>query len=405
MTGRPRALGNRYQRWRRVLRWSQAAVVLGLPFLRVGGESALRFDPATLRLHVFGAHLWIDELFLVLLGALALTLAFLLVTVTLGRVWCGYACPQTVLSDLTAPLERWRKKGVVWAAAAVLVLALASAVVAADLVWYVVPPGRFFADLAAGRLGPVTAGSWAALGLLVFVDLAFWRQRFCVAACPYAKLQGALFDRHTLIVAYDEKRASDCIDCGACVRVCPTGIDIREGLQAACIACAACIDACTPIMARLRRPPELVGYFHGEPGRPRRLGRPAVLALGAATLLALAGTVAASGTRAPLEVVVSAASQVAPRHGGRGGTVNAFLVALENHGDRPLDVQMSLVTGGRRAGLRPAGVTLAPGEHRRILVTAEVPGLAAGRHPAELVAETPGTRLASPVSFVVPEGP
>ena len=121
------------------------------------------------------------------------------------------------------------------------------------------------ARLAGGRLGPVLSSSWAALGAGLFVDLAWVRQVFCATVCPYAKLQGVLLDGGSLVVAYDRARAADCVDCGACVRVCPTGIDIRDGLQVQCIACAACVDACAPVMARLRRAPGLVGYFLGEP--------------------------------------------------------------------------------------------------------------------------------------------
>ena len=126
------------------------------------------------------------------------------------------------------------------------------------------------------------------LGAILFLDLGFVRGRFCATTCPYAKLQGVLFDRSTLVVAYDERRDAECIDCLACVRVCPTGIDIRDGLQAECIACAQCVDACAPILAKFGRP-TLVDYFWGAPGGRPRFLRPVVLALGAASLLAVGG--------------------------------------------------------------------------------------------------------------------
>ncbi len=134
------------------------------------------------------------------------------------------------------------------------------------------------------------------LGVTLFLDLGFVRARFCATACPYAKLQGVLFDRATLVVAYDERRDAECIDCLACVRVCPTGIDIRDGLQAECIACAQCVDACAPILARFGKP-TLVDYFFGAPGERPRLLRPVVLALAAASILAVGGTVAGRRAR------------------------------------------------------------------------------------------------------------
>ncbi|HYQ81279.1 MAG TPA: 4Fe-4S dicluster domain-containing protein [Anaeromyxobacteraceae bacterium] len=398
------AAGGRIRRWRRVAEVAQGALVLGLPFVRVGGESALRFDVPTLRLHFLGTALWMDEFFLVLAGTLFLALAFLWATLAFGRLWCGWSCPQTLLSDLTAPLDRWRRRGGARAAAAVLGLAAVSALVGANLVWYFVSPTQFARELAAGTLGPVAAGSWAVLSAVVFLDLVFLRARFCATACPYARLQGALFDRHTLVVAYDRRRDQDCVDCGACVRVCPTGIDIRHGLQMECIACGDCIDACQPIMRKLSRAPDLVAWFWGEPGAPRRLLRPGVLALGGAAAAALLLTGAAAAARSALDLVASPASQFAPRLFPDGRAVNAYTVALENRGREPMVVRLALDAPGAEARVRPAQVPLAPGEHRRLTVLAEA-RLGPGTVQAELRAEGERARASRQVPFVVPEAP
>jgi cytochrome c oxidase accessory protein FixG len=431
-------------RARRIAGAAQALLWLGLPFVRVGGESALRLDVPGGRLLAFGASYRIDELFVVLAATFVLTAALLLVTVLFGRVWCGWSCPQTVLGDLTAwaaarlhapvhperpstpgagaPYARDDRGGRGAAAksrgAAVLIVAAVSAVFSASVLWYFVPPADFFARLAAGALGPTLGGTWAILGGALFFDLVLVRARFCATTCPYAKLQGVLFDRHTLVVAYDARRAADCVDCKACVRVCPTGIDIRDGLQAECIACGACIDACAPIMAKLRRAPDLVGWFFGEPGTPRRLLRPGAVALGvalAASMALLSGWVAG---RSGLALGATALDGFAPRRTPDGEVVNVYAVSLENRRGAAVEVALALDAGGGAASLRPERVSLAPGERRslRVVASARVPAVA-GPVPATLRAEiirqrqdgrsdagTPD-RVDVALSFFVPEVP
>jgi cytochrome c oxidase accessory protein FixG len=402
-------IGGKWRRRRRLAGAAQALVALGLPFLSVGGESALRLDVPAGRLHAFGAAFAIDEAFVVLAATLLLTAAFLLVTLVLGRVWCGWACPQTVLGDLTSwvvPERRARPRS--WRRPLGFVaVAVVSAVVAADLVWYFVPPGEFFRRLAAGALGPWVAGSWAVVFAVLFLDLAFLRATFCATACPYAKLQGVLFDRSTLVVAYDVRRDEDCVDCGACVRVCPTGIDIRDGLQMECIACAECIDACAPVMAKLRRAPDLVGYFPGEPGRPRRRLRPGVVALGAATAASAALLVGVLVTRAMLDLSAVRELGFAPRRTPDGLAVNAYSVALENHGRAPVTVALALAASGGAVAVRPEAVPLGAGERRQVRVLASARGLPPGEAEARLTAEARRgdevvARRTQPVPFLVP---
>jgi cytochrome c oxidase accessory protein FixG len=378
----------------------------------VGGESALRLDVPAGRLHAFGASFAIEESFVVLAAALVAVFGFLWATLVLGRAWCGWSCPQTVLADLTswvvperrARPRRWRRP-LGFAAAA-----LVSAAIAAGLLWYLVPPPEFLGRLLAGRLGPVLGGSWAVLGGLLFADLAFLRQTFCATACPYARLQGVLLDRDSLVVAYDRTRAADCVDCGACVRVCPTGIDIRGGLQMQCIACAACIDACQPIMRKLRRAPDLVRYSLGEPGPARasrrRLLRPAALALSAATALSAAMLAGVVLRRGPLEMQVRPESAFAPRRAEGGRVLSAISVDLENRTRAPLLVSLSLQAEAAEVALRPERLELSPGERRHLRVLASARALPAGGARGRLVAEgRQAGRLVGRESAEVPLSP
>ncbi len=393
--------------WRRIAELAQAGVVLGLPFVTVGGESALRFDVPTLRLHFFGAAIWIDELFVVLAATLAALFAFLLVTLAFGRLWCGWACPQTALVDLTAFLHRARRKGGARAAGAYLAVAAASMLVAANLLWYFVPPLEFVKGLRAFSSSPVVNGAWLVLGGIVFADLAFWRHQFCATTCPYARFQGALLDRSSMAIAYDTRRDDDCIDCKACVRVCPVGIDIRHGLQAACTSCGACIDACAPIMARLKRPAKLVGYFFGAPGTPVRWLRPGVVALSVLTVASLALTVAVAQGRSDLELTVTSSGEAPARRLPTGESHHQVGIALENRGRDPLRVVLSLNAPGVEATLRPDALVLAPGEDRRIVVSVMARGVAAGTvTSARLTARAAahdGVRVDRTVALVAPE--
>jgi polyferredoxin len=346
-------------------------VFVGLPFVSVGGESALRFDVPTLRLHVFGASLFINELFLVLTSVLGLTFLLLWVTVVYGRIWCGWLCPQTALTDLTERHDRAGFPARPGPAAHLLTAAL-SLLVGAATVWYFVPPPEFFRGLAAGTLHPVAAGSWAAVSLLTWLNLLFVRERFCATICPYAKLQGVVFDQHTLAIAHDRGRADECIDCKACVKACPVGIDIRTGLQVACVSCAACVDACERVLGRRGRP-SLNGYFFGGPGGRSRLLRPASLALGAAAAVFLALTLTLALRREPFGVTVLPNPSLPARLDREGQVIAAYFLALENRGPRPITLALAANHPAGPARVTPAAVEVAPGEHRRVAVYTVAP--------------------------------
>ena len=355
------------QPWRRLVEALQGLIILGLPFLKIRGESALRFDIPTLRLHFFGVSLWMEEFFLVLIALIFFTFLVLLVTLMLGRIWCGWACPQTVIVDYTRFMDRAKKKGVVYKAMAYAATLGVSVIVAANLIWYFVSPYEFFGRLLSLSLGPVIWGFWIVLTAVLFLNFVFLRQRFCATVCPYAKLQSVLYDSGTLLIAFDPRRKEECINCMACVRTCPVGIDIRQGMNAACINCAECIDECTRIMSAKEKK-SLIGYFFGLPGETGKILRQNVVLVGALTLASLVFLLSLSFSRTALDMTVLPNYDFAPRITESDSAVNSYLLSIENRGKRDLELRISVSGEGNTVRITPEKVSMKAGEYRRIPV-------------------------------------
>ncbi|HIG73313.1 MAG TPA: cytochrome c oxidase accessory protein CcoG, partial [Bacteroidetes bacterium] len=274
----------RFWRRRQILGWALIALFVALPIVKIKGKPAVLLDVAAREFTLFGTTFYpTDTLFLMLFGISALV-SIALLTALLGRVWCGWGCPQTVyLEFLFRPIERliegkenvrqrrdarkdltwdkaWRK-GAKWTVYLAISAALAHVFVSYFVGW---------SDLIRWMTGPPTE-HWgyfllmAGTTALVAFDFGVFREQMCTIACPYARFQSVLMDEESMIVSYDPTRGEprgrgksrmtkdgqplgDCVDCFACVRTCPTGIDIRDGIQMECIACTQCIDACDSIM-------------------------------------------------------------------------------------------------------------------------------------------------------------
>ncbi|MGG7606155.1 cytochrome c oxidase accessory protein CcoG [Massilia sp. BKSP1R2A-1] len=336
----PREIEGRYASLRWACVWLTQLLFYGLPWISMNGRQAVLFDLASRKFYLFGLVLWPQDF--IYLAALLILCAYglFLVTAVAGRVWCGFACPQTVYTEIFLWIERrfegarsarirlarqpWtlekiaRKGGkhVAWLAVALWT--------GFTFVGYFTPVRELGSGVAGLTLGPWES-FWVLFYALATYGNAGWlREQVCKYMCPYARFQSAMFDKDTLIVTYDAARgeprnprqtapgAGDCIDCSMCVQVCPTGIDIRKGLQYECIGCAACVDACNGVMDKVKRPRGLIRYATENalaqrftPARVRRrVLRPRVLVYTA--VLAILGTamVTSLALRNPLKLDV-----------------------------------------------------------------------------------------------------
>ncbi|MEN8719432.1 MAG: cytochrome c oxidase accessory protein CcoG [Oceanococcaceae bacterium] len=384
------------------LRVLTAVTLLGvfylLPWLSWDGQPLLLFDLPARRFHVFGLTLVPQDMVL-LTGLLIISaLGLFLFTSLAGRLFCGYACPQTVWTESFMWIERlvegdrharmqrdkapwvarnlWRKslKHALWI--------LLAAWTGISFVAYFVPIQTLLADLSRAELGGWPLFWSAFYGFATWGNAGFMREQVCRYMCPYARFQSAMFDRDTLIIAYHELRgeprkslarrteqtAGDCIDCKLCVQVCPTGIDIRDGLQYECIACAACVDACDSVMDRIGKPRGLVRYSSAnrDAGGRFHFLRPRVLGYGLVLTIVIGVWAAALFGRSDLQMVVIGDRQSLVRQLADGQRENIYTLRLTNKSGQARALRLEVVdAAGRPVRVQPDRFALGPSESAR----------------------------------------
>ncbi len=336
------------------------AFYVALPWIPIHGHPAVFLDIEHREFFLFGASFNAQDIWMMVFVLTGAAFGLVYATALLGRAWCGWACPQTVFLEgifrkverlIEGPREKRMRRNAggwtfdrLWRKLLVHTLYLVFAFLLAHvfLSYFVSLRAMFTMMRLAPSEHPEAFAVVGALTLVLYFDFAWFREQFCVVMCPYGRLQSVLLDPHSLVVGYDVKRGEprgkakaegkgDCVDCGRCVVVCPTGIDIRNGLQMDCVACTACIDACDEIMVKVNRPTGLIRYDSqdGLVGKPRKILRPR---LALYTGLGVAGILAASFAFAghdPFEANVLRVAG-APYILDEGNVRNAFNVHLVN---------------------------------------------------------------------------
>ncbi|KHL68994.1 ferredoxin [Pseudomonas flexibilis] len=336
----------------------------GTVWLNWDGRQAVWWDLPERKFHVFGATFWPQDFMLLSWLLIICAFGLFFITVFAGRVWCGYTCPQSVFTWVymwaekvtegdrnqrmkldKAPMSankllRKVAKHAIWVAVAVLV--------AITFVGYFTPIRQLVPDLLS-----LNVDGWAAFWIGFFTlatygSAGFLREQVCIYMCPYARFQSVMFDKDTLIVSYDANRGEkrgprkkgadyqaqglgDCIDCTVCVQVCPTGIDIRNGLQIECISCAACIDACDSIMDKMGYPRGLISYTteHNLSGQKTHLLRPRLVGY-AVALLVMMGLFSWALTARPLVQIDVLKDRVLYRENEEGNIENVYTLKIMN---------------------------------------------------------------------------
>ena len=433
----PRAVGGVFARWR----WSMVAltqaVFYGLPWLMWNGRQAVLFDLDARRFHVFGLLLHPQDL-IFLAGLLVISaLALFFFTAVAGRLWCGYACPQTVYTELFLWIERhtegdrqarMRLDQGPWTPAKLLrkgakhgAWLLLSLYTGFTFVGYFVPIRELGQQAASFSLGAWPLFWVVFYGLATYGNAGWMREQICKYMCPYARFQSTLIDADSLVIAYDPARGEprgsrsrradpralglgDCVDCTLCVQVCPTGIDIRNGLQNECIGCAACIDACEQVMTRMEYPRGLIryatangvaqGFTRGQ--MMRRVGRPRVIAYGLLLAAASIAFVLGLALRSPAAMDIIRDRGALARLGPQGDVENVYRVQVLNRREEPSRYRVQ-ATGLEGLKALPSGEwTVGSGELRSFTLTLSLPqqgtvAVKPGAHTVGLQLFAPGS--------------
>jgi cytochrome c oxidase accessory protein FixG len=444
----PRNVTGIFTRWRWFLVFATQLFFYGMPWLQWGGRQAWLLDIASRRFYIFGLVFYPQDV-IYLSGILIVSaLSLFLFTAVAGRQWCGYACPQTVYTEIFLWIERkiegdrsarmrldaapmttqkfLRKfaKQVIWIALSVWT--------GITFVGFFTPIREVVADFAHFSLSPAELFWIFLYGVMTYGFAGFMREQVCLYMCPYARFQSAMFDKDTLIVTYDTKRGEprgsrarkadykarglgDCINCTMCVQVCPTGIDIRDGLQYECISCAACVDACDEIMDKVGYPRGLIRYSteramdEGWNSKAilQHVFRPRVLVYLSILCLIVIVFITSLVLRPPFRVDVVRDRATLARYVEGGKIENVFRLQIMNVSERP---QTYTITANGLPGIEAiigisGDITIGAAQTQWVPVDIRVPGNAAGKGSHVIhftIHESDGREVHEKAAFLIP---
>jgi len=452
-----RSVSGWFAAWRWTLVWATQLLFYGLPWLEWNSRQAVLFDLGSRRFYIFGLVLYPQD-FIYLTGLLILSAyGLFLFTAVAGRLWCGFACPQTVYTEIFMWVEqrfegdraaRMRLDQSPWSAQKLLRKGGKQAAWIAIGLWtgftfvgYFTPIKTLWAEAFTLGFGPWEWFWVLFYGFATYGNAGYMREQVCKYMCPYARFQSAMFDKDTMIISYDPERGEprgsrprstphtaladlgkgDCIDCTLCVQVCPTGIDIRQGLQYECIGCAACIDVCDGVMDKMDYPRGLIRYAtqngmaqHWTRAQMlRHVLRPRVLVYSAIMLAIVVAFVASLWLRSPFRVDVIRDRGSLARLVEDGRIENVYRLQLMNSSESPQRFRVE-VEGLKGAGVTPkTEVEVASTETRWVPVNVQVPpetamALGAGAHALQFrvtrldAADASTGQVVEKSTFVVP---
>lgn len=444
----PRSVSGLFARWRWAMVWLTQLVFYGLPWLQWNARQAVLFDLEARRFYLFGLVLYPQD-FIYLTGLLVISaLSLFLFTAVAGRLWCGFTCPQTVYTEIFMWIEkkvegdrsaRMRLDSAKLSGAKLGKKTLKHALWIAVALWtgftfvgYFTPMRELGALTLAASLGPWQLFWVGFYGFATYGNAGFLREQVCKYMCPYARFQSAMFDKDTMIVTYDAQRGEprgarskkadpkalglgSCVDCTLCVQVCPTGIDIRKGLQYECIGCAACVDVCDDVMDKVGYPRGLIrfstqnGVAQGWDTRQmlKRAMRPRVLVY---TGILLSITLAVGMSlflRTPLKVDVIRDRGALARMVEQGRIENVFRLQIMNATELPQRYAISVSGLPGIALASDAEVQVLSTEARAVAVRVQIPPNAAssGSHPIAFEIRAVGddaVHVTEKAAFLVP---
>ena len=438
----PREVKGRFDTLRDLAMYVLLGIYYFLPWFTLDGRQGVLFDLPARKFYIFGITFWPqDFIYLTLLLVIA-GLSLFFFTALAGRLFCGYACPQTVWTEAFLLMERWvegdRAKRMKldkapWSTKKLVRKATKQFLWITFALWtgftfvgFFTPIRELWGDIARFNLGGWETFWFLFYSLATYGNAGYLREQVCKYMCPYARFQSAMFDKDTLVISYDEERGEprggrrkgsdasnlgDCINCTLCVQVCPTGIDIRNGLQYECIACAACIDVCDQVMDKMGYERGLVRYTteNALEGKAQRIVRPRILIYATLLLVIISGVLWSISERIPLRADLIRDRNVLYRTLPDGRIENVYTLKLINMDEVPHRYRMTVIGNQQVSAGTSRPLELQPEEVGVFSLRLTAPTTAgAGVQRLDILfeaVENPSIKRAASARMLLPAGP